>query len=158
MAEVKKADMIYMQNELLSDINSLEKKLSDKITQLSIVIQNQKLISEQNFELSKGNYKILLETVESNENLDKIKQQFTEFKTKINNNLIVNNSKISSLERELKDIGFKYDNLFNNNISTPGLIGKGGKYKDLRNFREYLDKKINELIIYKEKNIIDIKK
>jgi hypothetical protein len=60
MAEVKKADMIYMQNELLSDINSLEKKLSDKITQLSIVIQNQKLISEQNFELSKGNYKILL--------------------------------------------------------------------------------------------------
>ena len=158
MAEVKKADMIYMQNELLSDINSLEKKLSDKITQLSIVIQNQKLISEQNFELSKGNYKILLEKIESNENLDKIKQQFTEFKTKINNNLIVNNSKISSLERELKDIGFKYDNLFNNNISTPGLIGKGGKYKDLRNFREYLDKKINELIIYKEKNIIDIKK
>ena len=158
MAEVKKADMIYMQNELLSDINSLEKKLSDKITQLSIVIQNQKLISEQNFELSKGNYKILLGKIESNENLDKIKQQFTEFKTKINNNLIVNNSKISSLERELKDIGFKYDNLFNNNISTPGLIGKGGKYKDLRNFREYLDKKINELIIYKEKNIIDIKK
>ena len=158
MAEVKKADMIYMQNELLSDINSLEKKLSDKITQLSIVIQNQKLISEQNFELSKGNYKILLEKIESNENLDKIKQQFTEFKTKINNNLTVNNSKISSLERELKDIGFKYDNLFNNNISTPGLIGKGGKYKDLRNFREYLDKKINELIIYKEKNIIDIKK
>ena len=158
MAEVKKADMIYMQNELLSDINSLEKKLSDKITQLSILIQNQKLISEQNFELSKGNYKILLEKIESNENLDKIKQQFTEFKTKINNNLIVNNSKISSLERELKDIGFKYDNLFNNNISTPGLIGKGGKYKDLRNFREYLDKKINELIIYKEKNIIDIKK
>ena len=158
MAEVKKADMIYMQNELLSDINSLEKKLSDKITQLSIAIQNQKLISEQNFELSKGNYKILLEKIESNENLDKIKQQFTEFKTKINNNLIVNNSKISSLERELKDIGFKYDNLFNNNISTPGLIGKGGKYKDLRNFREYLDKKINELIIYKEKNIIDIKK
>ena len=155
---MKKADMIYMQNELLSDINSLEKKLSDKITQLSIVIQNQKLISEQNFELSKGNYKILLEKIESNENLDKIKQQFTEFKTKINNNLIVNNSKISSLERELKDIGFKYDNLFNNNISTPGLIGKGGKYKDLRNFREYLDKKINELIIYKEKNIIDIKK
>ena len=158
MAEVQKADMIYMQNELLSDINSLEKKLSDKITQLSIVIQNQKLISEQNFELNKGNYKILLEKIESNENLDKIKQQFTEFKTKINNNLIVNNSKISSLERELKDIGFKYDNLFNNNISTPGLIGKGGKYKDLRNFREYLDKKINELIIYKEKNIIDIKK
>ena len=158
MAEVKKADIIYMQNELLSDINSLEKKLSDKITQLSIAIQNQKLISEQNFELSKGNYKILLEKIESNENLDKIKQQFTEFKTKINNNLIVNNSKISSLERELKDIGFKYDNLFNNNISTPGLIGKGGKYKDLRNFREYLDKKINELIIYKEKNIIDIKK
>ena len=158
MAEVKKADIIYMQNELLSDINTLEKKLSDKITQLSIVIQNQKLISDQNFELSKGNYKILLEKIESNENLDKIKQQFTEFKTKINNNLIVNNSKISSLERELKDIGFKYDNLFNNNISTPGLIGKGGKYKDLRNFREYLDKKINELIIYKEKNIIDIKK
>ena len=158
MAEVKKADIIYMQNELLSDINSLEKKLSDKITQLSIVIQNQKLISDQNFELSKGNYKILLEKIESNENLDKIKQQFTEFKTKINNNLIVNNSKISSLERELKNIGFKYDNLFNNNISTPGLIGKGGKYKDLRNFREYLDKKINELIIYKEKNIIDIKK
>ena len=53
--------ILFFLNELLSDINSLEKKLSDKITQLSIVIQNQKLISDQNFELSKGNYKILLE-------------------------------------------------------------------------------------------------
>ena len=61
MSKVKKSDLIYIQNEILVDIAKLDKKLSDKITQLSIVIQNQKLISEQNFELSKGNYKILLE-------------------------------------------------------------------------------------------------
>jgi hypothetical protein len=31
MAEVKKADIIYMQNELLSDINSLEKNYQIKL-------------------------------------------------------------------------------------------------------------------------------
>ena len=158
MTEVKKSDILYMQNELLGDISKLDKRLSDKIAQLTAAIQNQKLITDQKFEMYDEKYKSLLQKIETNEEIKGIKAQFSEFKKDINQIQFVNNSKISSIEKDLKNACYRYDTLFNNNISTPGLIGNGGKYKDLKAFREFVDKKLAELIIYKEKNTIDIKK
>ena len=158
MAEVKKSDIIYIQNELLGDIAKLDKKLSDKITQLTSALQYQKLTSDQKYELSTEKYNSLLSKFEAKEDLNKLKEQLTEFKSEINQNQLINTNKIFSLEKDLVNTIDKYDNLFNSNIYTPGLIGHGGKYKDIKAFREFVDKKIAELTIYKEKNNIDMKK
>ena len=158
MTEIKKTDLLFLQNELLKDISALDKKLSDKITQLSKEILSQKLLTDQKFELNEEKYNSLLEKIESNEEIKKIKENFTEFTININQKQYLNNTKISVLEKDLKSACFKFDNLFNNNISTPALIGNGAKYKDIKVFREFVDKQLGELIIYKEKNIIDIKK
>ena len=158
MAEVKKSDIIYIQNELLGDIAKLDKKLSDKITQLTSALQYQKLTSDQKYELSTEKYNSLLSKFEAKEDLNKLKEQITEFKSEINQNQLINTNKIFSLEKDLVNTINKYDNLFNSNIYTPGLIGHGGKYKDIKAFREFVDKKIAELTIYKEKNSIDMKK
>ena len=158
MSEVKKSDLIYIQNEILGDIAKLDKKLSDKITQLASSMQYQQLANDQKLELSNNKYNSLLSKIESNEDTKKLKEQFEHFKSEINQNQLINSNKIFSLEKEFRNACFKYDNLFDSNIFTPGLIGHGGKYQDIKTFREFIDKKIAELTIYKEKNIIDIKK
>ena len=66
MSEVKKSDIIYIQNEILIDIAKLDKKLSDKITQLSSALQNQQLLTDQKYELSNDKYNSLLSKIESN--------------------------------------------------------------------------------------------
>ena len=158
MAEVKKSDLIYMQNELLKDISSLDKKLSDKITKLTTLVQSHQLTIDQKFEISNEKYKSLIESIESNEEIKDIKKEFSEFKRQINQGQLINTNKILTVEKDLKSACFKYDNFLSNNIFTPGLIGNGAKYKDLKTFREFVDKKISELVIYKEKNTIDLKK
>ena len=158
MSEVKKSDIIYIQNELLSDIAKLDKKLSDKITQITSALQYQQLATDQKYELIIDKYNFLLSKIESNPDIINLKDKFEEFKAKINQNQLINSNKIFSLEKDLRNACLKYDEFFNNNIFTPGLIGHGGKYKDIKTFREFVDKKISELVIYKEKNTIDIKK
>ena len=147
-----------MQNEILKDMASLDKKLSDKITKLTTLVQSQQLTTDQKLEINNERYTSLIEKMESNEEIKKIKQEFTEFKSQVNQNQLINTNKIITVEKDLKNACYKYDNFCGNNIFTPGLIGNGAKYKDLKTFREFVDKKISELVIYKEKNVIDLKK
>ena len=158
MNEVKKADLIYLQNEILKDIASIDKKYSDKITQLTTALKNFQLLSDQKFALNNDKYESLLKKLESNEEIKKIKKEFSDLKKDINQNQMLNNNKLFNVEKDLKNACYRYDDLLSNNIFTPGLIGKGGKYQDLKTFRTHIDKKIAELVIYKEKNILDMKK
>ena len=158
MNEVKKADLIYLQNEILKDIASIDKKYSDKITQLTTALKNFQLMSDQKFALNNDKYESLLKKLESNEEIKKIKKEFSDLKRDINQNQMLNNNKLFNVEKDLKNACYRYDDLLSNNIFTPGLIGKGGKYQDLKTFRTHIDKKIAELVIYKEKNILDMKK
>ena len=158
MNEVKKTDLIYLQNEILKDIASIDKKYSDKITQLTTALKNFQLMSDQKFALNNDKYESLLKKFESNEEIKKIKKEFSDLKKDINQNQMLNNNKLFNVEKDLKNACYRYDDLLSNNIFTPGLIGKGGKYQDLKTFRTHIDKKIAELVIYKEKNILDMKK
>ena len=158
MNEVKKTDLIYLQNEILKDIATIDKKYSDKITQLTTALKNFQLMSDQKFALNNDKYELLLKKLESNEEIKKIKKEFSDLKRDINQNQMLNNNKLFNVEKDLKNACYRYDDLLSNNIFTPGLIGKGGKYQDLKTFRTHIDKKIAELVIYKEKNILDMKK
>ena len=158
MNEVKKTDLIYLQNEILKDIATIDKKYSDKITQLTTALKNFQLLSDQKFALNNDKYESLLKKLESNEEIKKIKKEFSDLKKDINQNQMLNNNKLFNVEKDLKNACYRYDDLLSNNIFTPGLIGKGGKYQDLKTFRTHIDKKIAELVIYKEKNILDMKK
>ena len=99
MSEVKKSDLIYLQNEILKDMAAMDKKFSDKITQLTNALQNNKLITDQKFEMSNENYSSLLEKIESNEDISNIKTQFSLFKEQINQSQLINTNKIFTIEK-----------------------------------------------------------
>ena len=121
MSEVKKSDLIYLQNEILKDMAAMDKKFSDKITQLTNALQNNKLITDQKFEMSNENYSSLLEKIESNEDISNIKTQFSLFKEQINQSQLINTNKIFTIEKDLKEACYKYDNYFNKCLTRTNL-------------------------------------
>jgi len=158
MAEVKKSDFIYFQNEFLQDLKKLDNKLTERITQITTSFQNNKMLMDQKFEVYSNKLSELVVSQESNDIYNKIKNEFDSFKRQINQKDVSNSNKIYLLERNLSDACFKYDNIFSSSLSVPGLIGHGCKYLNLKNFLETTDKKITELLNSVNKNNIDLKK
>ena len=142
MVEVKKSDFIYFQNEFLQDLKKLDIKFNEKISELIKTFENQKLVSEQKFEMYNNKISSLIIMMETNSEHQKIKTEFENFKEKINQNIMINTNKLFYLEKDLSDACFKYDNYFSSLISVPGLIGKGCKYSDVKSFYQLTDKKI----------------
>ena len=158
MDEVKKSDFIYFQNEFLQDIKKLDLKFSEKISQLIISFQNNKLITDQKFELYNNKITSLSNAVESNTQYQQIKLEIDNFKKYVKEENSINSNKISFIERDLSNACFKYDNIFSNAISVPGLIGKGCKFPTTKSFYETINKNVIDLQNYKEKNKIDLQK
>ena len=158
MAEVKKSDFIYFQNEFLQDIKKLDIKFNEKISQIITTFQNSKLITDQKFQIYNDKISSLRTAIESNEEFKKVKTELENFKKKITEENIKNSNKIFYLERDLSDACFKYDTLFSSVVGAPGLIGKGCKYPNLKNFYELTDRNILEFQSYKDKNNMDLEK
>ena len=158
MAEVKKSDFIYFQNEFLQDLKKLDNKFTERISQITTSFQNNKQIMDQKFEVYSNRLTQLLVSQESNDGYTKIKNEFEEFKKQINQKDNSFSNKLSLLERNLSDACFKYDNIFSSSLSVPGMIGHGCKYANLKNFFEMTDKKVTDLLNSVNKNNIDLKK
>ena len=158
MAEVKKSDFIYFQNEFLQELKQIDIKFTEKIAQLVATFQNTQLITDQKFEIYNDKISSLITKIETKEEYKKLKTELDKFKEYTNQEIIANSNKIYYLERDLSDACFKYDNLFSSMGGSPGLIGKGCKYPNLKTFYEIIDKNIAELQNNKDKNIINLDK
>jgi low affinity Fe/Cu permease len=82
MDEVKKSDFIYFQNEFLQDIKKLDIKFNEKISQIMTTFQNNKLITDQKFQIYNDKISSLRTTIESNEEFKKVKTELENFKKK----------------------------------------------------------------------------
>ena len=157
MAEVKKSDFIYFQNEFLQDLKKLDNKFTERISQITTSFQNDKQLMDKRFEIYNNKLSELLGSQESNNIYNKIKNEFDVFKRQINQKDVANSNKLHLLEKNLSDTCSKYDNIFSSCLSVPGLIGQRCKYLNLKNFLETTDKKISELLNSVNKNSIDLK-
>ena len=158
MKEITRNDFNLFQNEILGLIKKIDNKSTDKIAELNGYTQKFQLITEQKFENFKIEISELIKSLETNNVIVKINEKITELNAKIEEVKAVNNTKLSNFERNLSNACFKYDKIFLNNISCPGLIGDGCPYPTMRNFLEYSNNKINDFMKSKDKFGIDFKK
>ena len=157
MEEITRNDLIFFQNEVLKDMKLIENKINDKISAISNTTKNSSLILEQKIENLKKKLDETIQTLDINNKIEKINDKFDKFKSKFEERILINNTKIASFERELSNACFKYDKIFLNNISSPGLIGDGCPFPTMRSFLEFSNNKIKEIISSKEKFFIDFK-
>ena len=160
--EVKKSDFIFFQNEILEDMKKLENKINNIIISNSNNLLEKVNLNKNNIEATNKKIFEIIKLVNNEDEKIKINSYIDKFKTKIDEFTFANDTKMTSLEKQLNELSFKYDKLIISNLTCPGFIGKGCEYSNLRSFLEYLREKLKELFnardsqyremrIYKEK-------
>ena len=158
MKEITRNDFNLFQDEMLGLIKKFDSKSTEKISLLISNIQKSELLSEQKFENFKCEVQELLKNLETNKAIINLDNKVKELTNKIEELKTINNTKISNFERNLSNACFKYDKIFLNNISSPGLIGDGCPYPTMRAFLEHSNNKIKEFMSSKEKFGLDFQK
>ena len=148
--EVKKSDFTFFQNEILQDMKKLENKVNNTlISKSNNVLEKVNLNKDNIEEINKKVFEII-KIVNNDEEKIKINSTINKFKTKIEEFIFTNNTKMSSLEKQFNDVCFKYDKLIISNLTSPGFIGKGCEYSNVRSFLEYSREKLKELFSAKD--------
>ena len=150
MSDLTKKDFLYFQNEILEDIKKVESKLQEKIASLYSYIQEMTLSNEKRFTTLNT---IIQNISERNhaENEKNIISQIDRLKKKVEDINLNNTSKIAIMQKDISNTFYKYDKIILDNLKINGLIGEGCIYRNLNFFNEYINKKVKELIIAKDK-------
>lgn len=112
---------------------------------------------DQKYENIKVKLDEIEKSLESKNAMETINNKLEKFNSKLEEKIVFYNTKIAKIERDLSNACFKYDKIFLNNISSPGLIGDGCPYPSMKVFLEYMNNKMKEMLSSKEKFAIDFR-
>ena len=150
MSDLTKKDFLYFQNEVLQDIKKVESKLTEKIGGIYSYIQEITMTNEKRYD----SINVIIKTLSQNnneENEQKILSQIERLKRRVDDVSANNNSRISIMQKDLSNACYKYDKIVLDNLKVNGLVGEGCPYKNLKLFIEYVNKKLKELLVSKDK-------
>ena len=155
--EVKKTDLTFFKNEVLEDIKKIENHLNDKM----MVYLNKFLekINKNKDDIENQNKKIfeLLKIVSNEEEKERVNAAIASFESHIKESFIFQNNKFTALEKQIHEIGFKYDKIFITNLTVPGLIGNQCQFSNSCSFFEHIHRKLKEFANARDLQNKDIK-
>ena len=151
-----KKDMMLFENEILGDIKKLDNKINSKYDEKINDLTNKLEASEQKVLLLSDRIGELYEIIANQKDNQTKISQIINFKQKTEESMFVYDTKIHSIEKDLNNAIYKFDNIFSN-ILVPGLIGNACKYPTVRQFLDYCNKSFMDLNAFKDKQIIDLK-
>ena len=127
-------ELIFFKNEILKDMRNLEAKQAEKL--LNFKEEQTKLTNLYEKKFLSQNEKInyLSNLIVDYFRKEKFEKYYEEFKKGIEKNFAEMTTKIYTLEGEIKDVLYKQENFFNENVLYPGVIGYQCKFKDLHDF------------------------
>ena len=155
-ANVNRNDFLFFQNEVYKDLKELEMKINEKINVITSNINSNRETSDNHYQKFGEKISQMIKMIETSEERLKINEQIRSFQKKIDDFLCMNKAKTTSLEREINKITFKYDKIFLDNLTVPGIIGTACPFQNLSSFIEYANKKIKELVVEKTKQNTDL--
>ena len=134
-------ELIYFKEEIFSSLKQFEKKIMEKTKE-----------SLEQFDLKIKDLKTLLNQYQNETNIFLTKEDFQEEKKDIINQ--ATNKKmfdekftaidiqISALRKDMSESNFKYDKIFIDQLTLPGIIGNKCKYKSIK---DYIKQNIDDM-------------
>ena len=131
-------NMLLFKNEILKDIRELEEKFNSKLSQNN-------LKNSQRYELYEKKFENLSTRIDQMNSQLADKDNYTEkinnlqlFKEKIEDNINVMNSRLNLFLKEYKGYINNIEQMINDNLIYPGIIGNNAKFLNFRNFIDYI--------------------
>ena len=148
-------DMLVFKNEILRDLKILENRLVEKCTTSDNLIQDKLLNTNKEITSIKTKIKKLSANICENNVLNKKIDELIKNQNKSNDNILVNEIKLNSLEKESHDNIFKLGKIIKESVLYPGLIGHSCKFKNFHDFINYILNELAQFSMFREKTISD---
>ena len=157
MNNITRNDFLFFQNEILRDVKTTDNKTNEKINDLTKELKSNYDTLQQNFNSCQEQLTKIFNSIDFEAEHQKIKEMLYKFQNKVDDLLIIERTKISTMEKQLSNMNFKYDKIYSNNLLVPGIIGISCPYPTMAHFIDYANKKINELLLEKQKQNFEYK-
>lgn len=134
-------DLIIFKEDILKEMRQYASKikitLSDKFNKF-VEETNQKLPDTLT-----DNGGLFMKNIRFIEEKNKILSSISEKENNLNEKIMVNDLHINNCQKELNDAVFKYDRAILDNLLIPGLVGKGCKFLNFRDYMMDIQEQIN---------------
>ena len=140
----KSVDMLYFKEEILKEVSQFEKNFEKQNKEMKDKLDNKIKLYDSTIDKIKSQFQELSQIVATNTYLKGQIDKYEQFKQDIIDLSGTNQIKYNLLEKETKDNLFKINNIINNSVLYPRVIGNNSKFK---NFHEYIDYTLTELTI-----------
>lgn len=140
-----KQDYLQFKNDVLKDIRNLEKKINEQIKAKYDIYDS--ALSEFMKKLDK----LEIENSASTTSLIEIKSKlnvfndFYTFRQNIDNRIYNHEMRIKISLDEINRIKTKYDKIIDDNLRIPSIIGSTSKYKNLRDYLNYVNQEMPKI-------------
>ena len=151
-----KEDIIYFKEELLKQMNILEKSFSQQKEEIRSQINGKFILYDDTIEKLNTNFSELKKLVDTNNYLKEQIDNWSHFKSDISKISTGNEIKLTLLEKETYSNFYRIDKLLSNSIIYPRIIDKNAKFKNFHEFIDYVLEKISILDIFKSKIELDL--
>ena len=143
-------DYIYFKNDVLKEIHGVDKRLSEQIK-----IKNKSYdailcdIRERLEKIEKDNKAFTLSIFEIKTKINQFNELFT-YKQTIDNTLYSQEMRIKITMEELYRLKSKYEKIINDNLIIPGLIGGSSRFKNLKDYIQFLSMEMSRVKSWQE--------
>ena len=154
---ITQIDMRFFQNELLNDLKKLELQLNAKVASVNQIVLTKTGEYDSKFSKIFENLTELISQMAERKYDNERVEELLKMRNKFSDQIIENQSRISIIDKTLENALFRYDKIFLDNLSVPGLIGVGCKFKNCASYFKYIDNDIQVNQKFKEEGITNLK-
>ena len=140
-----KQDLLFFKNDILKDLRKIEEKINMKLTERSVVNNEQYEAYEKKLDILSTRITHVNTIVNDNTNLTEKLNTFQSFKLKAEDNLLTLNSRVVNIQKESKDSIIKIEKMLEENLKYPGIIGRNSKFSNFRFFVDFVMNSIKSL-------------
>ena len=143
-------DLLFFKNDILRDLRTMESKQNEKI--LNYNEAHLKILNSYENKFLAQNEKIeyLSNLIMDYFKKEKFEKYFIEFSKSFEETFAEIESKIYLLQNDIKDVLYKQQKFFNENLLYPGIIGYKCKFKDFHAFVDYVLESIHQIEEFQE--------
>ena len=152
-----KEDIIFFKEELLKEMNILEKSFSQQKEEIRAKINGKFILYDETIEKLNINFSELKKIVDMNKYLKEQVDNWSYFKKDISDKSSSNEIKLTLLEKEVTNNFYRIDKILNNSIIYPRIIGKNARFKTFHEFIDYTLEQLSFFDSFRSKMELDLK-
>ena len=143
---VTKNEMIFFQNDMLSDLKKIELQTNNKLTSMNQTLSLKIAEYDEKFTKVFENIAELISALSARKFDNERIEDLLSMKIKFSELITQNQSRLQIIDKNIENSFYKYDRFILDNLQVPGLIGSSCKFKNCRMFFEsiYNDIKVSK--------------